>query len=81
MSKNNKKSIKYKRHIKYGTPVNFPNGPFTMSDYRGKNKKLTYITAYKRIEAALKTGEVIQIKDVEKTGEVGRPEKMFLKSI
>jgi hypothetical protein len=72
----------------YGFKLNFPLNPFTMSDLRelkrGRKKgaaSISYITLYKRVEGALKSGEIeIAGKKEPAKNRKGRKELIYVRA-
>jgi hypothetical protein len=65
----------------YGFRLSFPKTPFTQGDLRSFKKyaKVPYITIYKRIKAAVSSGElVVQGKKPGKTR--GRPQSVYVRA-
>jgi hypothetical protein len=77
MTTNTENTINDNR-TEYGFRLSFPKTPFTQNDLRGFKKyaKIPYITVYKRIKSALKTGELV-ITGTKPSGGRGRPQAIY----
>lgn len=85
-SKSNKpaKSVKTKAskasktRLEYGLKNTFPNGTFTVNGLMKIGAKPQYITAYKRVEAALKAGTIVIVGEMQpKKATRGRRAKLY----
>jgi predicted transcriptional regulator len=66
-----------KTRTPYGFELEFPNGPFTVADLR-KHKDIPYITLKKRVNNALKDGEIV-LSGVKASESRGRPQFLYSK--
>ena len=78
-SNKTKRSAKSKKtRIEYGFKLNFPSAPFTVQTLMERGAKPQYITAYKRVEAALKAGTIVVVGEKqEKKPRRGRRSMLY----
>ena len=69
-----------KKRINYGFKLDFPQNPFTLRQFRRQRHDVSYITAYKRIEKALREGILTTVEGAKVSpakSKRGRPQKVY----